>query len=166
MLLMAFGDRARGRIERDDYLGAVGDFEMAAKVNPEVEQDPEFANALLARCDLYLRQQKHELALADLEKALRISPGLVVQPHLGGAYNARALLRLQRGKADQALEDLARALELDPGNAEAHAIRGAVHRDRMDYADALADYKRAVELDPARKAALQPEIEKIDSMLS
>jgi tetratricopeptide (TPR) repeat protein len=159
MVLMAFGDRARARMERGDMIGAVTDFEIAVKVNPEIEQDPQFANALLARCDLMLSQHKNELALADLEKALRINPELVVQPHLGSVYCARAQGRLQRGKTDQ------RALELDPNLADAYAVRGNVHKERMDYADALADLEKAVQLDPSRSGELQPEIQKIRGML-
>ena len=41
------------------------------------------------------------------------------------------------------------------------AIRGKVHSERMDYADAVADLERAIALDASRKAALQPEIDKI-----
>jgi tetratricopeptide (TPR) repeat protein len=106
-----------------------------------------------------------ELALADLERALKINPALPANPRLGASFCARAQLRLQRGKTELALKDLARALELNPGNAEAHAVRGAVHGQRMDYADALADLQKAVELDPARKGALQAEIDKIQGML-
>ena len=48
---------------------------------------------------------------------------------------------------------------------EAHAIRGMVHCERMDYADAVTDLQKAVQLDPSRKAALQAEIDKIQGML-
>jgi Tfp pilus assembly protein PilF len=58
-----------------------------------------------------------------------------------------------------------KALHLDPNCAEAYAIRAGIHRDRMDFADAVADYARAIELDPARKTALQMQLDKAQAML-
>jgi tetratricopeptide (TPR) repeat protein len=165
MLLMTFGERAKGRAGRGDVLGAVADFEIALRVNPEIQQDPDYANALLGRCGAYLEQKKFEPALADLERALAAQPNLVVQPHIAQAYCARAQLRMAKKKNDLALQDLARALEIDPKCAEAHQIRGAIHRDRMDFADALTDFQKAVQLDPSRRGQLAPEIAKIKSMI-
>jgi Tfp pilus assembly protein PilF len=87
-----------------------------------------------------------------------------VQPHVGAAYCARAQIRLQRGKTDTALKDLARALELDPRNCGGHALRGTVHSERMDYADAMrtSEGHRARSL---AEGALQAEIDKIKSWM-
>jgi hypothetical protein len=54
-------------------IGAVADFEFAAKVNPEIERTRVRQRAALALRPLPA-QQKNELALLDLEKALRINP--------------------------------------------------------------------------------------------
>ena len=119
----------------------------------------------MGRCDAYLAQHKFEPALADLERAQSATPGLQVQPHIADAYCARAQQRAAKGKPDLALKDLSRALKINAKHADSYAARAAIHRERMDYADALADFRRALQADPGRKAQLAPEIQKLESML-
>jgi tetratricopeptide (TPR) repeat protein len=121
---------------------------------------------LQSRCALYLKQGKPELALGDLERALRLQPGLPVPPETAGAYLARAKTRLGKGKPDLAIQDLGQAIRLDAKLAEAFQLRASIHRERMDFADALADLERASKADPARAAACRTEIEAIRSQMA
>ena len=92
-------------------------------------------------------------------------PDLQIQPHIADAYCARAQQRAAKGRTDLALKDLSRALKINSKHADSYASRAALHRDRMDYADALVDFRRALQVDPARREQLDPEIQKLETLL-
>jgi tetratricopeptide (TPR) repeat protein len=43
---------------------------------------------------------------------------------------------------------LGRLIELEPQNASNYSIRGTIHKNKENYAQALKDYSTAIELDP------------------
>jgi len=155
----AFGHRAKARLAKGDFLGAVADFEVAVAVDPEAKSDPAYAGAYLSRCQHLLAEKKYEAALADWERAAAAKPDVLIPPALHVAYCTRAQSRHARGKTDHAMNDLVRAMKVAPQDAEAYALRGRIHMDRMDFADALKDLEKALSLDASRKDALAPLVE-------
>ena len=67
---------------------------------------------------------------------------------MADALSLRADLRRIQGDLSGALEDVDRALDLAPQSAAAWMIRGWVHWQRGEQAEARADGQRAFELDP------------------
>jgi tetratricopeptide (TPR) repeat protein len=156
---IAFVHRAKARLAKGDFVGAVADFDVAVAVDAQHRQDPSYAAAYLARCQHLLGEQKWEAALADFERAAGAKADVEVPATLHVAYCARAQSRHSRGRTEHAMGDLARAIKLAPQEAEPYALRGRLHMDRMDFADALKDLEQAVALDAARQEALGPLIQ-------
>jgi serine/threonine-protein kinase len=74
-----------------------------------------------------------------------LSDAFLMQGRLRHARYSEALPRAT-GAAD-------RALALDPNLAAAHASRGALHLERLEWADAERAYRRAIELEPGYATA-------------
>ncbi|MCE2668558.1 MAG: tetratricopeptide repeat protein [Microcystis sp. 49638_E5] len=94
------------------------------------------------RGNIYINQQKYELALADYNKAILLNPNLA-----GAYYNRGVLYRLQE-KYDLALADWNKAIEINPNFAEAYVNRGALYYDLQKYELALADWNKAIKINP------------------
>ncbi len=94
------------------------------------------------RGNIYINQQKYELALADYNKAILLNPNLA-----GAYYNRGVLYRLQE-KYDLALADWNKAIEINPNFAEAYVNRGALYYDLQKYELASADWNKAIKINP------------------
>ncbi len=94
------------------------------------------------RGNIYINQQKYELALADYNKAILLNPNLA-----GAYYNRGVLYRLQE-KYDLALADWNKAIKINPNLAQAYYNRGLLYHNQQKYELALADYNKAIDINP------------------
>jgi serine/threonine protein kinase/Tfp pilus assembly protein PilF len=95
-----FDLRRLARERLGDYPGAIEDLtELLAR-------QPDRADVLAHRGDLYLIQNAPQMALRDFEAALRLDPGRA------DAYAGRALCRARAGQDREALADAAKAVGL------------------------------------------------------
>jgi adenylate cyclase len=95
---------------------------------------------------------------ANAEARLMFERAIELDPAYSSAYSALGQARFTaavsgwtefRGEAVQQAESLAqKAIELDDGNAEAHALLGGVHSDRLQFDLALSEDDRAIALNP------------------
>jgi tetratricopeptide (TPR) repeat protein len=93
---------------------------------------------------------KQVRAARDYPLALRLADATVkLTPEFYGGYMRRAQARVLAGGSSQAaLADAGEAIRLAPNNAYAYEIRGAIHYELGNAAEAVADYTKAVELAP------------------
>ena len=84
--------------------------------NKAIQIDSNYTVAYINRGNLFLAQQKVDLALKDYEKALLIDPLSV------DTKTNRALLYIQLGNKQLACEDLNSILEIDSKNKEVSAL--------------------------------------------
>jgi serine/threonine protein kinase/tetratricopeptide (TPR) repeat protein len=95
-------------------------------------------------------------AVALFEQAIEREPGFAeAYAGLSDAFLAQGRFRYERyaealPRASAAAD---RALALDPDLAAAHASRGALHLERLEWADAERRYRRAIELEPGYATA-------------
>ena len=94
------------------------------------------------RGNIYINQQKYELALADYNKAILLNPNLA-----GAYYNRGVLYRLQE-KYELALADYDKAIEINRNDAVAYYNRGVLYSYQQKYELALADYNQAIRINP------------------
>ena len=123
-----------------------------------IEQDPEFALALLARSSVYSRifftrgteyaysidwKGFDRLAKADLEKALKIRPNLPEVKYV----QAEQLYRFE-WKHDKALELLDEVKTLMPNDPSFFGLRSAILRRKGKWEESLEDNHKQILLDP------------------
>src|SRR5262249_23221732 len=88
-------------------------------------------------------------ALDALTAAIRLDPTA------GRAYAHRALIHQAAGRGEEALADLADAVRLEEQFAAEYLfLRGQMHAEREEYAEAAADYTIALRLGPKNADAI------------
>ncbi len=163
-------DRAKRKIDLEDYTGALADTTRA------IELDPAYAMAYVVRGGARLDSGDVAGSIVDEEKALELddtlalawtyralarqkqgdadgaiadaSKAIELEPKAAVALEARFMARLEKGDRKGAIEDATRAIELDPRRARVWGNRGAVREDLGQHAEAESDYTKAIELDP------------------
>jgi tetratricopeptide (TPR) repeat protein len=132
----AYRNRGVALYEREDYGGALADFDRAIQI------DRGSPRAWMVRGTLYMRTAQHERALADFDRALELDPR--DDETLG--RRCVVLMRVQR--YHEALADCLRAAALNPYDSSNYTSLGMVHALRGDAALAEAHYRQALHLDP------------------
>src|SRR5262249_23947509 len=94
----AFTARGIVKIAKQDYDGAIADFDSALRISPRL------ADAYLRRGLAWETKDDFERALADYDRAL------ILSPLLAEAYNSRGALYYSRGAVEAALSDFNRAI--------------------------------------------------------
>ncbi|MDB9419069.1 tetratricopeptide repeat-containing serine protease family protein [Microcystis aeruginosa CS-563/04] len=89
------------------------------------------------RGNIYINQQKYELALADYNKAI------LLNPNLAGAYNNRGNLYFAQQKYKLALADYEEAIKINSNFAEAYANRGLLYAELKQTEKAKIDLQQA-----------------------
>jgi tetratricopeptide (TPR) repeat protein len=149
-----------------DVSGAIGDLEIAGRMNPDLPA------VLVARGDAFARIRNYEVALDDYRRYLEIVPGDIAvwlkradihvqlgQPELArecydralalddlcaAAYVGRCKVLMDAGNAADALAESERAIRLDSRNPETFLLRGRIYHDQQRYQQAEAEYSRAL----------------------
>jgi tetratricopeptide (TPR) repeat protein len=132
----AYIDRGFAHAMLEDFDRALADASKAININPS---EHTYAN----RADLYLVQDKFDLAIRDFTDALSQEKITNV-----GAYLGRAEAYYSSERYEEALQDYNKADELSPDDAVVLFLRGTTHEKLGDKANARSDLQRAGELDP------------------
>jgi curved DNA-binding protein CbpA/lipoprotein NlpI len=124
-----------------DFLGAIGNFDEAIRLNPDDAQSYNM------RGNVWDELGRFEPALADYNEAIRIDPN---NP---AVFRDRAILWQRKGALDKALGDLDRAIRFSFADANLYCDRGLMWYQKGRHGRAIADFDRAIRLDPNFAAA-------------
>ncbi|BAU65225.1 glycosyl transferase family protein [Stanieria sp. NIES-3757] len=107
-----------------------------------LKEQPEKAEALLAKAKTYLGENQLDLAIVALNAALEFHPNYPeAYFQLGNALTKQADL-------DRAIKCYRQALQLEPNNCWYYNGYGDALKGRFDLAEAILAYSRAIELNP------------------
>ena len=137
--------------------GLSKDDEAVQLFTKAIELQGDFADALLLRGQIYLRQAKLADAMADAEAA--IASGKEVESGL----LLRGLVKEVENKPEEAEADYRQVLELDPFNQQAYTYIGKLYLKNERYADAVSMMDDAIEMSPvfAQAYELRAEAKKL-----
>jgi tetratricopeptide (TPR) repeat protein len=136
-----YRERGIAAYRSGDFLGAIGNFDEAIRLNPDDAQ------SYSIRADVWDELGVLERAVADYDHAIRIDPN---NPAI---FHDRAILWQRRGALDKALIDLDRAIRFSFSDANLYCDRGLVWYQKGRHDRAIADFDRAIKLDPNFAAA-------------
>ena len=137
--------------------GLSKDDEAVQLFTKAIELQGDFAEALLLRGQIYLRQAKLADAMADAEAA--IASGKEVESGL----LLRGSVKEVENKPEEAEADYRQVLELDPFNKQAYTYIGKLYLKNERYADAVSMMDDAIEMSPvfAQAYELRAEAKKL-----
>lgn len=137
--------------------GLSKDDEAVQLFTKAIELQGDFAEALLLRGQIYLRQAKLADALADADAA--IASGKEVESGL----LLRGSVKEVENKPEEAEADYRQVLELDPFNQQAYTYIGKLYLKNERYADAVSMMDDAIEMSPvfAQAYELRAEAKKL-----
>ena len=118
--------------------------------------EPDVGTALQIAGDIYLQQQRYDLAGEAIDAYLQQDPRLSPR-ELATLYCRLALCLNRTGRGDEQLEPINRAIELDDSFALPYVLLAQVHAGLGADAEAAAAYRRAVTLN-ATSATLRAEL--------
>ncbi|KAF6022679.1 TTC16 [Bugula neritina] len=126
--------------------------ECLAIVNQRLEQEKHNTDLYVMRSRLHMMFKNISLCYYDLKDALALDPDhLEAQQIMDGfrkeaehCHTSAVQLALQ-GRHRDALHQISTAIEYDPTQAEFHNIRGALHRNLLDFNSAVDDYLIAMD---------------------
>jgi tetratricopeptide (TPR) repeat protein len=98
-----FVNRGIVRAFRDDFEGALADYDRALQIKPA------FAEAYANRGNVFIRLERYDDALEQINKALKLK-----LQHPERVYYNRSIIYELKGKTREAYEDLKKAAELAP----------------------------------------------------
>lgn len=155
-------------LEREDYPGALSDFETALKLYPA------FGQAYLNRGYCKEQLNDNEGAILDYRMAAKVAPetyephaalaflfynlgdkglaagqydtAILLNPGFSVGYYHRGLLKMSVGDNSGALADLDQAIRIDPRYAEAYLYRGVIRSQGQEAEAAMDDFNEAVRL--------------------
>jgi Flp pilus assembly protein TadD len=136
-----YRERGIAAYRSGDFLGAIGNFDEAIRLNPNDAQSYNIRGNVWDELGIY------ERALADYDEAIRIDPN---NP---AVFHDRAILWQRRGELDKALIDLDRAIRFSFSDASMYCDRGLVWYQKGRHDRAIADFNQAIKLDPNFAAA-------------
>jgi tetratricopeptide (TPR) repeat protein len=158
------------------YDNAIADYIEARRINPRLDVDLDYAQALFDRGSEFQMRMELDRALSDYTEAIRLNPqfaspytfrgsiysfqekydqaqadfdeGIKLMPNSYVAYNFRGELFREKKEYGRALEDFNKAIDLSPDFAGAFVARGILYRLQEEYDKALEDFTRAIGLEP------------------
>jgi tetratricopeptide (TPR) repeat protein len=131
-----YTNRGVARDELGDKQGAIDDFNLAIKINPN------FALAYINRGNVRNDLGDKQGAIDDFNLAIKINP------NLAQAYYNRGIVRNELGDKQGAIEDYNQAIKINPNYADAYINRGLVRSELGDKPGAIDDYNLAIKINP------------------
>jgi Flp pilus assembly protein TadD len=110
--------------------------------------NPDDANALYRRGQVYASKGAYQLAVNDFTESIRLNPKDVE------AYNNRCWVRTVIGDLQAALKDCNEALRLRPNFVDALDSRGLVNLKNGQTKNAIADFDAALKINPRLTSSL------------
>jgi tetratricopeptide (TPR) repeat protein len=136
-----YKERGIAAYRSGDFLGAIGNFDEAIRLNPADAQSRNIRGNVWDELGVF------ERALADYDAAIRIDSN---DPAI---FHDRAILWQRKGVLDKALVDLDRAIRFSFADPHLYCDRGLVWYQRGRHERAIADFDQAIKLDPNFTAA-------------
>jgi hypothetical protein len=127
---------------------AVADDPTIKDLTTRLASNPDDANALYRRGQVYAGKGAYSLAIKDFDEAIRLSPKDVE------AFNNRCWARTVIGDLQLALKDCNEALRLRPNFVDALDSRGLVNLKSGSNKNAIADFDAALKIDPRLTSSL------------
>ena len=116
---------------------------LLKEVNLEIRKDSVNPFFYKARGDIYILQDKYDLAASDFTKAISIYPDYYE------AFVSRGLAYHKSGKLSKALDDFSFVIKKGESlNADIYYNRGVVFQDMKNYTEAISDYKACLKRSP------------------
>jgi hypothetical protein len=117
-------------------------------LNGRLDSNPDDANALYRRGQVYASKGAYSLAIKDFDETLRLNPKDVE------AFNNRCWTRAVIGDLPGALKDCNEALRLRPNFVDALDSRGLVNLKSGQAKNAIADFDAALKINPRLTSSL------------
>ncbi|MDB5547522.1 MAG: tetratricopeptide repeat protein [Tardiphaga sp.] len=127
---------------------ALADDPIIRELTDRLASNPNNANTLYRRGQVYASKGAYALAIKDFDEALRINPRDVE------AYNNRCWARTVVGDLQAALRDCNEALRLRPSFVDALDSRGLVNLKSGMAKNAIADFDAALRINPRLTSSL------------
>ena len=141
---IAYMDRGVAEEELGNLPKALADYSRSISIGTTTA-------ALVDRGSIYLRLGQPTKAIADFNAALVLDPDDVAA--LIGRADAKYSPEEQDPERLAAsLSDFTRIIAASPKNAAAYFVRGDIHFDLKQYAEAYGDFSKSIELDPTQPA--------------
>jgi len=131
-----YRERGIAAYRSGDFLGAIGNFDEAIRLNPDDAQSHNIRGNVWDELGVF------ERALADYDDAIRIDSN---NP---AVFHDRAILWQRQGALDTALVDLDRAIRFSFSDPNMYCDRGLVWYQKGRHERAIADFNQAMKLDP------------------
>jgi Tfp pilus assembly protein PilF len=127
---------------------ALADDPTIKSLTVKLADNPDDANALYRRGQVYASKGAYELAVRDFNDSLRLNPKDVE------AFNNRCWVRTVIGDLQAALKDCNEALRLRPNFVDALDSRGLVNLKSGMAKNAIADFDAALKINPRLTSSL------------
>jgi Caspase domain/Tetratricopeptide repeat len=127
---------------------ALADDPTIKSLTSKLIDNPDDANALYRRGQVYASKGAYQLAVNDFTESIRLNPKDVE------AYNNRCWVRTVIGDLQPALRDCNEALRLRPNFVEALDSRGLVNLKSGQTKNAIADFDAALKINPRLTSSL------------
>jgi hypothetical protein len=127
---------------------ALADDPTIKDLTGKLASNPEDANALYRRGQVYASKGAYSLAIKDFDATIRLNPKDVE------AFNNRCWVRTVVGDLQSALKDCNEALRLRPNFVDALDSRGLVNLKSGQTKNAIADFDAALKINPRLTSSL------------
>jgi lipoprotein NlpI len=127
---------------------ALADDPTIKDLTGKLASNPEDANALYRRGQVYASKGAYSLAIKDFDATIRLNPKDVE------AFNNRCWARTVVGDLQSALKDCNEALRLRPNFVDALDSRGLVNLKSGQAKNAIADFDAALKINPRLTSSL------------
>jgi tetratricopeptide (TPR) repeat protein len=144
---VTYTGRGHARMQLGDSEGALADYELALRLDPDAH------GALTNRGALLTAAGRHKQALADFDRLVRIAPERANPWHL------RALVRFELGDFPGCAEDCLRYRQLAPQDPAGAILEGRALQALGEHRRALACFDAALTPDPRKPEALERKVE-------
>ena len=133
-------NRADAKEQKEDWEGAVGDYETALEIDP---QNPRLYRDLGW---VRLRMRDYPAVVAALDTAIELDP------RSAWSFQHRGVARARLGELEAALADYNHSLDLDPLRPSALRARGYLYVKIGNHEAALPDFDQVLALEPYNAA--------------